>query len=93
MDGLPPLPKSLSGLLNFSRESLSRAEGALGLRAPNAGGAGNNGVAPSPQAPAVAQSSSAQVAGKPIPHPPTSSTVASAKPTTSPSPLAQQPPR
>ena len=34
MDGLPPLPKSLSGLLNFSRESLSRAEATLGLRNP-----------------------------------------------------------
>ena len=39
MDGLPPLPKSLSGLLNFSRESLSRAEATLGLRnPPGAGG-------------------------------------------------------
>ena len=30
--GLPPLPKSLSGLLNFSRESLSRAEASLGFK-------------------------------------------------------------
>ena len=28
--GLPPLPKSLSGLLSFSRESFSRAEATLG---------------------------------------------------------------
>jgi hypothetical protein len=32
MEGLPPLPKSLSGLLSFSRTSLSRAEASLGLR-------------------------------------------------------------
>lgn len=43
MDGLPPLPKSLSGLLNFSRESLSRAEATLGLRA--------NGVTSTPTPP------------------------------------------
>jgi len=30
--GLPPLPKSLSGLLSFSRESLSKAEATLGLK-------------------------------------------------------------
>ena len=47
MDGLPPLPKSLSGLLNFSRESLSRAEGALGLRNPQAA---SPPVQPQPQA-------------------------------------------
>ncbi len=28
--GLPPLPKSLSGLLSFSRESFSRAEATIG---------------------------------------------------------------
>ena len=31
MDGLPPLPKSLSGFLSFGKESLTRAEATLGL--------------------------------------------------------------
>ena len=55
MDGLPPLPKSLSGLLNFSRESLSRAEASLGLRPANGQPAGPAGPGkPGPQAKAAA---------------------------------------
>ena len=35
MDGLPPLPKSLSGFLSFGKESLTRAEATLGLTTNN----------------------------------------------------------
>ena len=43
MDGLPPLPKSLSGFLSFGKESLTRAEATLGLT--------TNNVKKNPQAP------------------------------------------
>ena len=63
MEGLGMnVPKSLSGLLSFSRESvsasLSRAEASLGLKVPNAGGVPNS-------APNSAGSSSANSSAKP----------------------------
>ena len=76
MDGLPPLPKSLSGFLNFSKESLSRAEATLGLRSTN----NVNSAAPGPGH-ATSVNNSSKIATKPTATAPTRTPITSSSPT------------